>query len=101
MSAIKVYQSGILCVIESSVVGHYRGEDSGAIYPEFEYNTIEKYNITPILDHEIDGKTIRDLIALSDRLYPYAGEMHTSVQASSIYRYLNTLDNKDEMKIKL
>lgn len=101
MSAIKVYQGGFLRVIEDTIVGHYRGEDSGAIYPEYEFNAVETYNIAPILDHKIDGKTIRDLIALSDRLYPYAGEMHTSEQAASIYKYLNTLDYKDEMKINL
>ena len=42
MPAIKVYENNILCVIESEVVGHYRGEDSGAIYPEYEYIVVER-----------------------------------------------------------
>lgn len=37
-----------MTLVESKVVGHYRGEDSGAIYPEFDYDVVEAYDLNPI-----------------------------------------------------
>lgn len=98
MPAIKVYESDILSVIESEVVGHYRGEDSGAIYPEYEYIVVEQYNLDSIKNHIIGGKTIHELIKESCDLYPYAGNMFTSPQASLIYSYLSSLENMAELR---
>lgn len=99
MLVIKVYENDILCVIESEVVGHYRGEDSGAIYPEYEYIVVEQYNLDAIKNHTIGGKTIHELIKESCKLYPYAGEMFTFPQASSIYSYLSSLEKMSELRI--
>ena len=35
-------------------VGSYRGEDSGAYYPEYEQKTIQTFNIAPLFDEFID-----------------------------------------------
>ena len=85
-------------IVESFEVDSYRGEDSGAIYSVLETRTVESHNIAPILDHLINNKTIRDLIIESKKMYPYAGELHTSYQAHAIYNYLMSLENVNSMR---
>lgn len=85
-------------IVESYEVDSYRGEDSGAFYSVLETRTIERYNIASVLDHLINNKTIRDLIIESSEMYPYAGSLHTSYQASAIYSYIMSLENIDKVK---
>lgn len=96
--AIKVSKYQVW-VVAPCIIGHYRGEDSGAIYPEYEYNVIEAYRIASLLDHKINGKTIEELIDESNRRYPYAGELHTSEQAFAIFNYVKSLPNVDDYKV--
>lgn len=49
-----------LKVIECYTVGSYRGEDSGARYPEYEFCPVEWYDLYPILNNEINGRTIQE-----------------------------------------
>ena len=97
MPAIKlenIYDSIVfLKVIECYTVGSYRGEDSGARYPEYEFCPVEWYDLYPILNNEINGRTIQEQDNESIKLYPYAGEMFTTSQAQEIFSYLKTLDN--------
>lgn len=103
MSAIKLEKINdsvvFLKVMECYSVGYYRGEDSGARYPEYEFSPVEWYDLYPILNKEINGKTIKELVNESIKLYPYAGEMFTTPQAEKIYSYLKTLDNISKVKI--
>lgn len=85
-------------IVELFEVDSYRGEDSGAAYSVFDTRTIGRYNITSVLDHLINNKTIRDLIIESDKMYPYAGSLHTSHQAAAIYNYIMSLENIDKLK---
>lgn len=85
-------------IVESFEVDSYRGEDSGAAYSVLETRTIERYNIASVLDHLINNETIRDLIIESDKMYPYAGSLHTSYQAVAIYNYIMSLENLDKIK---
>ena len=101
MPSIHLYESNFLEIVESYVVGHYRGEDSGAIYPEFEYRAIKRYNLDSIKDHLIGSKTIEQLINESCREYPYAGEMFTSPQAWKIYYYIQTLPQLEKLEMKV
>ena len=50
----------IVYFLDAIKVGSYRGEDSGAWYPEYDDTVIRKYDITSVLDNaiNIDGKTI-------------------------------------------
>lgn len=82
-----------LKVMECYTVGSYRGEDSGARYPEYEFCPVEWYDLYPILNNEINGRTIQEQDNESIKLYPYAGEMFTTPQAQEIFSYLKTLDN--------
>lgn len=99
MPAYQVSIDNILHVVESYTIGHYRGEDSGAIYPESEFRDIETYNLNPIKECKIMNKTIEELVKESCRQYPYAGEMFTSPQAREIYSYIETLENVSDIRI--
>lgn len=99
MPAYQVSKDNYLHVVESYIIGHYRGEDSGAIYPEYEFRDIETYNLNPIKNHRIGEKTIEELVKESCCQYPYAGEMFTSPQAREIYFYIETLENVSDIKI--
>lgn len=103
MSAIKLERIDesvvFLKVMECYTVGYYRGEDSGARYPEYEFAPVEWYNLYPILNKEINGKTIEELVNESIRLYPNAGEMFTTPQAQKIYTYIKNLDEIEKLKI--
>lgn len=81
-------------------VGTYRGEDSGAIYHEYEPVILEFYDLTSILEHTIKGKTIRELIAEDNQKYPYAGELFTSEQATTIYCYLKDLPESTKEQLR-
>ena len=48
MPAYHVSKDNYLHVVESYTIGHYRGEDSGAIYPEYEFRDVETYKLNPI-----------------------------------------------------
>lgn len=99
MPAYQVSKDNFLHVVESYTIGHYRGEDSGAIYPEYEFRDIETYNLNPIQECKIRNKTIEELVKESCRQYPYAGEMFTSPQAREIYSYIETLENVSDIRI--
>lgn len=88
-----------LKVMECYTVGSYRGEDSGARYPEYEFSPVEWYDLYPILNNEINGRTIQELVNESIKLYPYAGEMFTTPQAEIIYTYIKNLDEISKLKI--
>lgn len=103
MSAIKlekICESVVfLKVMDCYTVGYYRGEDSGARYPEYEFAPVEWYDLYPILNNEINGQTILELVNESIKLYPFAGEMFTTPQAKIIYAYIKTLDEISKLKI--
>lgn len=99
MPAYQVSKDNYLHVVESYTIGHYRGEDSGAIYPEYEFHDIETYNLNPIKNHQIGNKTIEDLVKEACRQFPYAGEMFTSPQAKKIYLYIVTLEDVSNIRI--
>ena len=99
MPAYHVSKDNYLHVVESYTIGHYRGEDSGAIYPEYEFRDVEMYNLNPIKNCKIRNKTIEELVQESCRQYPYAGEMFTSPQAKEIYSYIETLEDVSNIRI--
>ena len=99
MPAYQVSKDNYLHVVESYIIGHYRGEDSGAIYPEYEFRDIETYNLNPIKNNQIGNKTIEDLVKEACKQFPYAGEMFTSPQAKKIYLYIVTLENVSNIRI--
>ena len=99
MPAYQVSKDNYLHVVESYIIGHYRGEDSGAIYPEYEFRDIETYNLNLIKDCKIKNKSIEELVKESCRQYPYVGEMFTSPQAREIYSFIGTLENISNIKI--
>ena len=101
MAAKKLLKGNLLTIVESRIIGHYRGEDSGAIYPEFDYDVIEAYDLNPIKNEKIGNQTIEELIEESIERYPYAGEMFTSPQAHEIYNYLKTSGKLEKYKMSI
>lgn len=101
MAAKKLLKGNYMTLVESKVVGHYRGEDSGAIYPEFDYDVVEAYDLNPIENEKIGNQTIEELIEESIERYPYAGELFTSPQAHEIYNYLNSSGCLEKYKISI
>ena len=51
-------------VYDHHVVGHYRGEDSGALYPEYEHTLIAKFDLSNSLFIETDQETYKELLLL-------------------------------------
>lgn len=101
MAAKKLLKGNYMTLVESKVVGHYRGEDSGAIYPEFDYDVVEAYDLNPIKNEKIGNQTIEELIEESIERYPYAGELFTSPLAHEIYNYLNSSGCLEKYKISI
>ena len=76
------------------VAGQYRGEDSGAIYSEYESQLVERYDISKLLDIIIDlekKKTLRDLLNYRD----YFGNR---LQPEKLYSILCKIHNIDDYK---
>jgi len=99
MASIHLSKNNILSLAECYTIGHYRGEDSGAIYPDYDFRTIKMFDLNSIKDKVVETKTIEQLVRESCSQYPYEGEMFTSPQARKIYTYIQTLPNISELEI--
>lgn len=100
-----------LLIFENVEIGTYRGEDSGAIYPEYQEEVTLCYNLEPIIDHYINGQTISELLisleedmsALSKGEYSLYLSLNrkTPRQVMDVYAYIMTLSYKDNLLIKI
>lgn len=59
---VDIYENGHVCIYCKVVVGHYRGEDSGAIYPEYDEECQCIYDLSSLFNREYEGLTIREKI---------------------------------------
>lgn len=81
-------------IYKDVVVGQYRGEDSGAIYSEYEKQVVERYDISKLLDIIIDlekNKTLREILNYRD----YFGYR---LQPEKLYSILYKIHNIDDYK---
>ena len=99
-----------LLIFEKVKVGTYRGEDSGAIYPEYQEQITICYDLNPIKGHTVKDKTIAELLsslkedrlAQSESIYSlyFALDNSTPEQVSEIYYYVMSLSNKDDLIVR-
>ena len=83
VSSVIPNENGIVWFYEEYISGHYRGEDSGAIYPEYDEHIISEYDLNPLFkQYNIDANLsvydkITQLIKINhvrdihELLYPY------------------------------
>lgn len=91
------------CIYKKEIESWYRGEDSGARYPEYGSDIIiERYDITPVLNLMINGITMKEFIdKIYDNLPPYAGEWYTPPSLHTLYRYLDEYVDTDKLKVQI
>lgn len=54
-----INDNGIVQFYEEYVSGHYRGEDSGAIYPEYDEHIISEYDLNPLFNQYVIDANLR------------------------------------------
>ena len=59
VSCVIINDNGIVQFYEEYVSGHYRGEDSGAIYPEYDEHIISEYDLNPLFDQYVIDANLR------------------------------------------
>ena len=86
--------SCIFCISKKVASGQYRGEDSGAIYNEYDYLLLERYDISSLLDTKVDinsSKTLREILNYRDyfgyKILPY-----------DLYKILKLIPNIDNYR---
>lgn len=89
-------------IYKNEIESWYRGEDSGARYPEYGDDIIiESYDLTTILDKKISGMTIKDFIdEMLDKWPPSAGRWYTPNELHRLYYYLDNYTDVEKMRIK-
>lgn len=55
------YSFPIVSFWYDTIVSYYKGEDSGARYPEYDSHLVATYNLTPVLNEKIGYYSIKDL----------------------------------------
>ena len=84
----------IFFIYKDVISGQYRGEDSGAIYSEYESIAVERFDISGLLDIIIEldtKKTLRDILNYRD----YFGN---KVHPEKIYVILSKIPDIDKYK---
>lgn len=79
----------------ADIVGYYRGEDSGARYPEYEEHDLLTIPLDPLLDEKgEDALSIGQLLSSLERDKSWAwGEWYIPPQTVRIMRILDSLQN--------
>ena len=87
-------------IYKNEIESWYRGEDSGAQYPEYGDDIIiESYDLTPVLNRMIEGVTMREFIdKMLDKWPPYAGKWYTPDSLYTLYRYLDNYVDTEKLK---
>ena len=88
-------------IYKREVESWYKGEDSGARYPEYgDFEELELYDLTPILDKMISGMTIKQFV---DKIFeewpPHAGELYTPAEMHQLYHYLDNYNDIEKLRI--
>lgn len=88
-------------IYKREVESWYKGEDSGARYPEYgDFEVVELYDLTPILYKMISGKTIKQFV---DKIFeewpPNAGELYTPRETHQLYYYLDNYIDIEKLRI--
>lgn len=106
-------QKHFLILFENVKVGTYRGEDSGAIYPDYQEQITSCYDLNPIMDAQIDGKSINQLLKELEKArfeqyngqnawcYQYCSSNKTPAEILLIYQYVMALPDKARLKIEV
>ena len=87
-------------IYKNEIESWYRGEDSGARYPEYGGDIIiESYDLTPVLNRMIEGVTMREFIdKMLDKWPPYAGKWYTPDSLYTLYRYLDNYVDTEKLE---
>lgn len=89
VSYICLNQDGNVVFYEKYVMGHYRGEDSGAIYPEYNERILCEYNLTKLFyDHDIDLSQ-----NMNERISQLVEKCHSKDIYDLLYRYPDLCTN--------
>lgn len=93
----------IFTIYKNVVEDWYRGEDSGALYPEYSCDeTIEMYDLNPILEEKIVGITIKNYIdKMLEDWPPYAGDWYTPGSLHTLYRHLDEIIDIEKLRKKV
>ena len=101
--SVERYGNGLYLfyIYRREVESWYRGEDSGARYPEYgDFEVVECYNLTSVLDKKISGMTIKDFIdKMLEEWPPHAGDLYTPTEMHQLYYYLDNYTDIKNMRI--
>lgn len=106
-------QKNFLILFEKVKVGTYRGEDSGAIYPDYQEQITLCYDLNPIMDDNVDGKSISQLLddlaqarreqsrCQNSWYFQFGFSDKTPTEIMLIYRYVMSLPNKHKLETEI